>query len=158
MKNILLLIGTTFIFIHVSAQTIKGSDTAKVIWISPVIYGTSKPDTSTTEDPNEVYMSVERDPMFPGGEKKLKLFIDKKLKSFYKTDTMSVKGRVIITFVVEKDGRLTNMVVLRSPNRAYSDEALRLIHKSPKWEPGLIRNLPVRTQYNLPINFTNSEK
>ena len=64
-----------------------------------------------------------------------------------------IQGRVVVTFVIEKDGRLTNIEVLQTPDRSLSDEAIRVLSKSPKWSPGKQRNQPVRVKYTLPVDF-----
>ncbi len=64
-----------------------------------------------------------------------------------------IQGRVVVTFVIEKDGRLTNIEVLQTPDRSLSDEAIRVLSKSPKWGPGKQRNQPVRVKYTLPVDF-----
>lgn len=64
-----------------------------------------------------------------------------------------IQGRVTLSFVIEKDGRLTNIQVLQSPDRSLSDEAVRVLSKSPKWSPGKQRNQVVRVKYTLPVDF-----
>ncbi len=58
-----------------------------------------------------------------------------------------------MTFVIEKDGRLTNIQVLQSPDRSLSDEAVRVLQKSPVWSAGKQRGQAVRVRYNLPVDF-----
>ena len=64
-----------------------------------------------------------------------------------------IHGRVILSFVIDKDGRLTNIEVLQSPDRSLADEAIRVLNKSPKWSPGKQRNQTVRVRYTLPVEF-----
>lgn len=64
-----------------------------------------------------------------------------------------VQGRVVLSFVIEKDGRLTNIQTLQSPDRSLSEEATRVLEKSPKWTPGKQRNQVVRVKYTLPVDF-----
>ena len=68
-------------------------------------------------------------------------------------DRNSGAGKVVLTFVIEKDGRLTNIQVLQTPDRSLSDEAIRVLQQSPKWSPGKQRNQPVRVRYTLPVEF-----
>ena len=65
----------------------------------------------------------------------------------------SIQGRVVLSFVIDKDGRLTNIEVLQSPDRSLSEEAIRVLNKSPKWSPGKQRNQTVRVKYTLPVDF-----
>lgn len=64
-----------------------------------------------------------------------------------------IQGRVVLSFVIEKDGRLTNVQVLQTPDRSLSEEAIRVLNKSPKWSPGKQRNQVVRVKYTLPVDF-----
>ena len=64
-----------------------------------------------------------------------------------------IQGRVVLSFVIEKDGRLTNIQVLQTPDRSLSEEAIRVLNKSPKWSPGKQRNQAVRVKYTLPVDF-----
>ena len=64
-----------------------------------------------------------------------------------------IQGRVVLSFVIEKDGRLTNIQVLQTPDRSLSEEAVRVLSKSPKWTPGKQRNQVVRVKYTLPVDF-----
>ena len=64
-----------------------------------------------------------------------------------------IQGRVVLSFVIEKDGRLTNIQVLQTPDRSLSEEAIRVLNKSPKWSPGKQRNQVVRVKYTLPVDF-----
>ncbi|MFI3269822.1 MAG: TonB family protein [Rikenellaceae bacterium] len=65
-----------------------------------------------------------------------------------------ISGRVIVTFVIEKDGSLTNIEVLLTPDRSLSDEASRILKMSPKWTPAMQRNQPVRLKFTLPVEFS----
>ena len=64
-----------------------------------------------------------------------------------------IQGRVVLSFVIEKDGRLTNIQVLQTPDRSLSEEAIRVLNKSPTWSPGKQRNQVVRVKYTLPVDF-----
>lgn len=64
-----------------------------------------------------------------------------------------IQGRVVVSFVIEKDGRLTNIQVLQTPDRSLSEETIRVLSKSPKWSPGKQRNQVVRVKYTLPVDF-----
>jgi protein TonB len=64
---------------------------------------------------------------------------------------MGVSGRVIIQFVIEKDGKLSDMKILRDIGYGTGEEALRVLSRSPKWNPGIQHGIPVRVSYTLPI-------
>mgnify|MGYP001629617275 CR=1 FL=1 len=65
----------------------------------------------------------------------------------------NIQGRVILSFVIDKDGRLTNIEVLQAPDRSLAEEAVRVLNKSPKWSPGKQRNQTVRVRFTLPVDF-----
>jgi protein TonB len=93
-------------------------------------------------------------PSFPGGQKAFNKFLAKNLKWPNQDDA---EGRVIISFVVEKDGRLTDFKVERSLRKEFDIEALRVLKRSPEWIPGMKNGKKVSVRYFVPINFTLSE-
>ena len=112
-------------------------------------------DESAPLDANtdEVFKVVEVDPEFPGGEEALYKYLAENIKYPEKAKNNKVEGRVYITFVIEKDGTVSDAKVLRSDNEELDAEALRVINAMPKWKPGMQRGVPVRVQYNIPISF-----
>lgn len=112
-------------------------------------------DESAPLDANtdEVFKVVEVDPEFPGGEEALYKYLAENIKYPEKAKNDKVEGRVYITFVIEKDGTVSDAKVLRSVNEELDAEALRVINAMPKWKPGTQRGVPVRVQYNIPISF-----
>ncbi|MGI4805397.1 MAG: energy transducer TonB [Janthinobacterium lividum] len=101
---------------------------------------------------NEPYSfgTVEVLPHFPGGEKAFDEFLNQNLQV-----PKNVSGRVIATFVVEKNGSLTNIKIVRSLGEEADAEAIRILKAGPKWQPGTQLGKPVRTAYTMPINFQN---
>lgn len=102
----------------------------------------------------EIFLVVEQKPQFPGGEAKLYEYLAKNIEYPQIANESGIQGRVYITFVVEKDGSITDVRVLRGIGGGCDEEAIRVVKSMPKWEPGRQRNKPVRVQYNLPIKFT----
>lgn len=96
-----------------------------------------------------IYSAVEVTPEFPGGLHAFYKFVQEK----YKTPRAvgKQKGRVIATFVVEKDGKLTDIRIVKDMGFGTGEELVRVLKKSPKWSPGLQNNKPVRVQYSLPL-------
>ena len=92
-------------------------------------------------------------PSFPGGNKALFDYIDKNLEYPKKAKKTDIKGRVDVSFIVEKDGRLTHIQIERSLSRSHNRKAKRLIRKMPKWKPALVNGQPVRFRFRLPIVF-----
>jgi len=134
-------------------QTLKGNPDAEVTIDEPV----GKSDVkAVTEDVNKVYEAVEQEPSFPGGPDAFNKFLTKTIQYPAVDRENNVTGKVYVTFVVEKDGSLTDIKALRGPSETEKDEAIRGLKKSPKWKPGIQNGRPVRVQYTIPVNFTLS--
>ena len=109
-------------------------------------------------DKNGVYQIVEEMPQFPGGEKALMEYIAKNLTYPQEARDKGVEGRVFIGMVIEKDGSVSNVRVLRGIGGGCDEEAMRVIKSMPKWKPGMMKGEPVPVSYQIPINFKLSEK
>lgn len=96
---------------------------------------------------------VEQMPQFPGGEKAMKKFINKNLRYPKESLKKGTSGRVIVTFVVDTDGKVCDAEVLRSVHPLLDAEAVRLVQSMPDWTPGMQDGKPVRVKYTLPIAF-----
>lgn len=101
----------------------------------------------------EIFTIVEEMPEFPGGMNKLGEYLAKNIKYPQMARETGIQGRVFITFVVEPDGSVTNVQVLRSLGGGCDEEAVRVVKSMPKWKPGKQRGKAVRVSYNLPVNF-----
>lgn len=112
-----------------------------------IILDTQKVDT------NFVYDVLEEMPTFPGGEQKLLEYISENLQYPKELAETCPQGRVICSFIVERDGSLSNIKVVRKVDPFLDREALRLIKNMPRWNPGKLRGVPVRMRYALPIKF-----
>ncbi|RKR85235.1 TonB family protein [Mucilaginibacter gracilis] len=110
---------------------------------------------ATVNDDNKIYTGVEHYPIFPGGEADFAKFLTNTINYPLEAAMQNVKGRVYAQFVVEKDGSLTDIKILREPNNGHSlgEEAIRVLKLSPKWTPGTQDGKNVRVQYVVPINF-----
>ena len=108
-----------------------------------------------TEEPVEedIFVLVENMPEFPGGNGALFQYLSKNIKYPAIPQEEGIQGRVIIQFVVDKDGTITDPVVVRSVDPYLDKEALRVIKAMPKWKPGLQRNKAVRVKYTVPVAF-----
>jgi len=105
-------------------------------------------------DQNSVYSAVEIQPSFAGGEKKLREFLAENLKYPAQAKTTHPIGPVFLQFIVEIDGSLSNIKIIRDPGSGMGDEAVRVMKLSPKWTPGIQDGVTVRVQYTLPVRFT----
>ncbi len=102
---------------------------------------------------NEIFTVVEDMPMFPGGESALLSYIGKSVKYPVIAQENGIQGRVIVSFVVEKDGSVADATVVRGVDPSLDKEALRVVNSMPKWTPGKQRGKPVRVKYTLPVTF-----
>ncbi len=102
----------------------------------------------------EIFMTAEEMPTFQGGDlSKFRNWVQSNVKYPQIALENGIQGNVVIKFVVEKDGKLSNIQVLQSPDKTLSDAAVQVLQKSPKWKPGKQRNKPVRVTYTLPVSF-----
>jgi protein TonB len=115
---------------------------------------TSGGGTAVTED-NTVHTiaTIEVMPQFPGGEAAWAKFLQKNLRYPEQAKSDGVGGKVFISFVIEKDGHLTDFKVERGPGHGLDDEALRVMKLAPAWSPGIQNGQKVRVRYMMPFNF-----
>ncbi len=102
----------------------------------------------------EIFVVVEENPEFPGGDAARMQFLRDNIEYPRVARETGLEGRVVVGFVVEPDGRLTNFKVIRGRAPSLDDEALRVAKLMPKWKPGKQRGKTVRVQYQMPITFT----
>jgi len=109
--------------------------------------------TVVEEEDNVVFQVVETMPTFPGGDAELFKFLSNNVKYPVIAQENGIQGRVICQFVVNKDGSIVDVEVVRSVDASLDKEAIRVIKSMPKWSPGKQRGKPVRVKYTLPVNF-----
>lgn len=110
------------------------------------------PESEKAADTTNITRCVFVDnPEFPGRHKAFLDFLSKNLR--YPKNSADNSGRVILSFIVQIDGRLTNLKVIRGISPGYNKEALRVMKKSPKWIPAKENNKPRVVQYSIPITF-----
>jgi len=130
----------------------KGDPNADIRIDEPV--GNSDVKQVVEENPNQIFTAVEQAPSFPGGDGAFGKYLGKNIRYPAIARENNVQGRVVLTFVVERDGSLTDIKVLRSLGSGTDEEAVRVLKASPKWKPGIQNGRPVRVQYSIPVNFT----
>jgi len=132
------------------AETIKGDPDAPLS-VEPVGNG-----PSVVEEDNNIYNTagIEVKPDFPGGLEKFYKFIG---KNFQVPEEEGLKGKIFVTFVVEKDGSLTDIKVLRDIGYGTGKEAIRVLKSCPRWNPGEQNGKKVRVLYSLPISIQSAE-
>ena len=89
-----------------------------------------------------------------GGIEKFRAWVQNRTTYPKEAIDKKIKGKVYLTFIVEKDGSVTNVSVVKSVDQMLDAEAAKAISESPKWTPGLQRGLPVRVRYSIALNFS----
>jgi TonB family protein len=106
----------------------------------------------------KIFTIVEEMPEFPGGEEALMGYLDSNVS--YPTEAINkgIEGTVYVTFVVDKSGEIRNAEILRGIGTECDEDALRVIHLMPNWQPGRHQRMNVNVQYTLPIKFGSYKK
>ncbi|WP_257666642.1 energy transducer TonB [Parapedobacter tibetensis] len=135
------------------SKTIEGDPNAEIRIDLPV--GEGKIDAEVTESggSDHIFQSVEINPEPPGGMKAFMDWVSKNYQYPQAAMDAGVNGQVQISFVVERDGSLTDLKVTRDLKYGTGDAALKLLQKAPKWSPGIQNGRPVRVAYTLPIKL-----
>ena len=130
---------------------ISNEDTNEEIEIAPPIEQKVEIEEEVDET---VFVVVENMPEFPGGQAELMKFLSQNVKYPALAQENGIQGRVVCQFVVERDGSIANVEVVRSSqDNSLDREAVRVIKSMPKWTPGRQRGKPVRVKYTVPVNF-----
>ena len=101
----------------------------------------------------EVFQVVEKMPEFPGGMGECLKFLNQNIRYPVESQKAGVQGKVIVQFVVEADGSVTNPLIVRSIDPHLDGEAIRVISLMPQWKPGMLKGRPVRVKYTVPVAF-----
>lgn len=133
-------------------KNIKGDPNADIKIDEPV--GNSDVKQVTEEDPNKIFTAVEQEPTPAGGMGAFYKYLGNNIRYPAVAKENNVQGKVFMQFVVEKDGSLTDVKVIRGIGSGCDQEAIRVLQNAPKWRPGIQNGRPVRVQYNVPISFT----
>lgn len=112
-----------------------------------------EPEEEEMMEEEPVFVIVESMPMFPGGEEARLKYLNENVRYPTMANEAGIQGRVYVEFVVEKDGSVTNVRVIRGIGGGCDEEAIRVVQNMPKWIPGRQRNVPVRVRFNMPIKF-----
>ena len=120
-------------------------------WLDPQEYDI--PIYEPEPEPDEILPFVEDQPEFPGGTAALMEYLRKNIKYPAICRENNIQGRVVVTFVVNKDGSIVDIEIARGVNPSLDKEAVRVISQMPNWKPGYQLGRPVRVRYSLPVNF-----
>ena len=134
----------------IGAFTVEGNDeTAEVKHVEEKI---AEPEP-VKEEETKVFDVVEQMPSFPGGPSALMQYLNSNIKYPVVAEENGVQGRVVCTFVVEKDGSITDVRVVKSVDPSLDKEAMRVVKGMPKWIPGKQNGSAVRVKYTVPVTF-----
>jgi RNA polymerase sigma factor (sigma-70 family) len=131
---------------------VTGFAVASAIHPNGVVRGAIEHVLGIPED-TTIYNVVEVMPSYPGDMTECYMFVARQMHYPKEAEEKGIEGRVLIRFVVEKDGRLTNFEVIETPDPLLSDEALRVLKQMPKWIPAKNKGKDVRCRYSMPILF-----
>lgn len=165
MKKILLLLGLVCLS-ATNAQTKTNDSKPKITEVhretDQIINGiddnVAVPNDDRDNDNIYSAAGVEVQPEFPGGISKFYLFIDKKIKISEQAKADALKGKVFVTFVVEKDGNLTDIKIIRDIGYGTKEAVLDVMKSCPKWIPAEQNGKKVRCHYALPITIDGTKK
>lgn len=111
------------------------------------------PKPKQEEVTEEIFVVVEEQPEFPGGQAAMMKFLSDNIKYPVIAQENGIQGRVICNFVVERDGSITDVQVVRGQDPSLDREAIRVIQQMPRWKPGKQRGSAVRVRFTLPVVF-----
>ena len=111
------------------------------------------PESEDDSSEDDLYINVDKHATFPGGHIKAAAFIKENLKYPEDAADYGIQGRVIVNFVVEEDGSVSDIKVVRGVHPSLDAEAVRVVKLMPKWQPAERGGKPVRTKYTLPVSF-----
>ena len=134
----------------IGAFTVEGNDEAgEVLKVKETI---AEPEPPKVEE-TKVFDVVEEMPQFPGGNSALFEYLSKNIKYPVVAEENGVQGRVVVTFVVERDGSITDVKVVKSVDPSLDKEAQRVVKSMPHWIPGKQNGSAVRVKYTVPVTF-----
>ena len=113
----------------------------------------AQPEPPKHVEENKVFDVVEEMPSFPGGPSALMSYLSSNVKYPVVAQENGVQGRVVVSFVVERDGSITDVKVVRSVDPSLDREATRVVKSMPNWNPGKQNGSAVRVKYNVPVSF-----
>jgi TonB family protein len=135
-----------------------GGEAALLTWMSNNILHPDDNPIVTQSDEDYIYVTCDIHPEFPGGDAALMKWISENMNYPKEAAENGIEGRVTCQFVVEKDGSITNVQVIRGHDKLLDEEAVRILKILPKFEkPAIHKGKPVRVWYSLPVNFKLSQ-
>lgn len=138
----------------IGALDVKGnSDQGEILKVTQRVETEPVKAEPKPEVENKVFDVVEQMPSFPGGQSALMQYLSSNIKYPVVAQENGVQGRVVVSFVVERDGSITDVQVARSVDPSLDREAQRVVRNMPRWIPGKQNGQAVRVKYNVPVAF-----
>lgn len=132
--------------------TQEGSDDADKFKAVQEVVVVKEPEPEVKKE-EEIFQAVEQPAQFPGGDAAMMKWLANNVRYPESAQQNDIQGRVIVKFVVEKDGSIGNATILKGVDKDLDREALRVVKKMPKWQPGKNNGVAVRSYFNLPVVF-----
>lgn len=137
---------------YTEIKTIRGEEVVKTI---EDIENCRKNEVSPQTSPEDkVFSAVEQPAEFPGGQVAMMNWISENIRYPESGRQNCISGRVVLRFVVERDGSITKPSIVKGIDRDFDREAIRVVEMMPKWQPGKINGQPVRSYYLIPVKFS----
>ena len=136
----------------IGTYTVEGTDDigGEVLRSTDII---EAPEPPKPVDDEKIFKVVQQMPSFPGGDSALMSWIGKNIRYPVLAEENHIEGRVVLQFVVEKDGAITDVQIVKSVDPSLDKEAMRVIKSMPHWLPGKQNGTPVRVKFTLPVSF-----
>jgi protein TonB len=135
-------------------MTIPKTFTVLLIGVALYSQRTYAQDTSKNASAqSKLFVAVEQEPVFPGGVQQFYKYIASNLQYPVVAHLLGLTGKVYLTFVIDRDGTVTDVKPLKCLGAGCESEAVRVVSMSPKWQPGIQKGRPVRVMYTIPISF-----
>ena len=153
MKKILMIcVAMVAMFADVSAQGFNDSELVRQLGFPELRKNRIGNESILQKDDSTVFSDVDVDPTFPGGMDSVRSWITHHM-DWSRFRDCNVTGRVYVAFIVETDGSITDVVILRDIGCHIGDEVVKAVSIMPKWIPGKLNSKDVRVRYVLPYNF-----
>ena len=137
----------------ISNVTKEGTQSESIVDTPPPVAPPAETKVAEVEETNEAFLSVEMMPSFVGGTSEMYKFLGKMLKYPSQAQRANVSGRVYMSFIIEKDGSITDVQVVKSVGFGLDEEATRVVKLMPKWIPGKQNGRNVRVKFTIPVTF-----
>ena len=135
-------------------KNIVGDPDGQVVVTGPAGDGPAKQETMVEDNKVHDFINLEVQPACPGGIAKFYAYLSKAIRYPEAAQEAGLQGKVFVSFIVEKDGSLTDIKVEKKLGNGTDEEAVRVLKASPKWNPGIQNGREVRVKYNIPISFS----